>query len=136
MRCWVGPIHWPPWSSGVPSAAGRVRVRPPTRAGASGPAASGGGRARHGRRGPAPAGTDPAEIARAVCGIHAQVLSAAEVSLALRIEGATGADVRRALWEDRGLVQTYGPRGTVHLLPTRDLPMWTGASAPRWPTPS
>jgi len=83
--------------------------------------------ARHGLDGPAPAGTDPAEIARAVCGAHAQVLSAAEVSLALRIDGATGADVRRALWEDRSLVKTYGPRGTVHLLPTRDLPMWTGA---------
>ena len=67
------------------------------------------------------------EIARAVCGVHAQVLSAAEVSLALRIDGATRADVRHALWEDRSLVKTYGPRGTVHLLATRDLPMWTGA---------
>ena len=25
------------------------------------------------------------------------------------------------------LVKTFGPRGTVHLLPTADLPMWTGA---------
>ena len=90
-------------------------------------AANGRRLARHGLRRPAPPGTDPAEIARAVCGAHAQVLSAAEVSLALRIEGATGADVGRALWEDRRLVKTYGPRGTVHLLATRDLPMWTGA---------
>src|SRR4029450_9910882 len=35
MRSWVGPIHWPPWSIGVPSAAGTVRVRPPTRSRAS-----------------------------------------------------------------------------------------------------
>ena len=90
-------------------------------------AANGRRLSRHGLRGPAPAGTDMWEIARAVCGAHAQVLSAAEVSLALRIEGATCADVRRALWEDRSLVKTYGPRGTVHLLATRDLPMWTGA---------
>ena len=82
---------------------------------------------RHGLREPAPAGTEPAAVTRTMCGAHAQLLSAAEVSLALRIEGATCADVRRALWEDRSLVKTYGPRGTVHLLATRDLPMWTGA---------
>jgi hypothetical protein len=49
--------------------------------------------------------------------------------------------VRRALWEDRTLVKTFGPRGTVHLLPTADLPMWTGAlsalpsSVPQHPEP-
>jgi winged helix DNA-binding protein len=47
--------------------------------------------------------------------------------------------VRRALWDDRTLVKTFGPRGTVHLLPAVDLPMWTGAlsalpsSAPQHP---
>jgi hypothetical protein len=35
--------------------------------------------------------------------------------------------VQRALWGDRTLVKTVGPRGTVHVLPTADLPMWTGA---------
>jgi hypothetical protein len=91
------------------------------------PAANARRLARHALGAPAPAATGPAEIARAVCGAHAQVLSAAELSLALRIHGATRADVRRALWEDRSLVKTYGPRGTVHLLPTGDLPMWTAA---------
>src|SRR5215207_7237154 len=44
-------------------------------------------------------------------------------------------------WEDRTLVKTFGPRGTVHLLPTADLPMWTGAlsalpsSVPAHPEP-
>src|SRR5215510_9751595 len=69
----------------------------------------------------------PADIAGTLCGAHAQVLSAAELSIGRRIAGATRADVRRALWEDRTLVKTFGPRGTVHLLPTADLPMWTGA---------
>ncbi|WP_240649310.1 winged helix DNA-binding domain-containing protein [Streptomyces sp. Z26] len=68
-----------------------------------------------------------ARVASALCGAHAQVLSAAEVSLALRLPGTTRTDVRRALWADRTLVKTYGPRGTVHLLPTRELPLWTGA---------
>jgi hypothetical protein len=70
---------------------------------------------------------DPAGVAGLLCGAHAQVLSAAEFSIGRRIAGATRADVRRALWEDRTLVKTFGPRGTVHLLPAIDLPMWTGA---------
>ncbi|MFJ9416138.1 winged helix DNA-binding domain-containing protein [Streptomyces sp. NPDC101227] len=70
---------------------------------------------------------DPAKIAAAMCGAHAQVLSAAELSLMLRTDGGTRTAVRDALWTDRTLVKTHGPRGTVHLLPTADLPMWTGA---------
>jgi hypothetical protein len=69
----------------------------------------------------------PADIAGVLCGAHAQVLSAAELSIGRRIAGATRADVQRALWEERALVKTFGPRGTIHLLPTADLPMWTGA---------
>src|SRR3954451_3138060 len=69
----------------------------------------------------------PADIAGAMCGTHAQIMSAAELSIGLRIAGADRADVRHALWEDRTLVKTFGPRGTVHLLPAVDLPMWTGA---------
>jgi Winged helix DNA-binding domain len=72
-------------------------------------------------------GLDPAAVAGVICGVHAQVMSAAEMSLALRLEGAGRADVRDALWATRSLIKTYGPRGTVHLLPARDLPMWTGA---------
>jgi len=80
-------------------------------------------------------------MAGVMCGVHAQVLSAAELSLARRISGATQTDVRRALWDDRTLVKTFGPRGTVHLLATDELPMWTGAlsslpsSVPQHPDP-
>src|SRR5918998_4387979 len=83
----------------------------------------------------------PADIVGVVCGVHAQVLSAAELSIGRRIPGVTRTDVRRALWEDRTLVKTFGPRGTVHLLATVDLPMWTGAlsvlpsSVPMHPEP-
>jgi hypothetical protein len=69
----------------------------------------------------------PADIARVLCGAHAQILSAAELSIGRRVAGATRADVQRALWQDRTLVKTFGPRGTIHLLPTADLPVWTGA---------
>ena len=83
--------------------------------------------AQHGLARPFPSGTAVAEVAAAVSGVHAQVLSAAEVSAALRVEGATRDDVRRALWEDRTLVKTFGPRGTVHLLPAADLGRWMAA---------
>ncbi len=83
--------------------------------------------ARHGLATPLAGG--PADVAAATAGTHAQVLSAAELSIGLRLDGVTRADVRHALWTERSLVKTFGPRGTVHLLPTRDLPRWTGALA-------
>ncbi len=69
----------------------------------------------------------PADIVGTICGAHAQVLSAAELSIGLRLAGITRTDIREALWTERSLIKTFGPRGTVHLLPTQDLPMWTGA---------
>lgn len=83
--------------------------------------------ARAGLDGTAAGGGRPAGVVAAMCGAHAQVMSAAEVSVALRMEDATRADVREALWGTRSLIKTHGPRGTVHLLPTRDLPLWVGA---------
>jgi hypothetical protein len=83
----------------------------------------------------------PADIAAALCGVHAQILSAAELSIGRRIAGATRADVHAALWDERSLVKTFGPRGTVHLVAAADLSMWTGAlsafpsSVPRHPDP-
>ena len=85
-------------------------------------------------------GAAAADVARAMCGVHAQILQAAELSIGRR-NGSTRSDVQRALWVDRALVKTFGPRGTVHLLGTADLPMWTGAlsalpsSAPQFPDP-
>jgi uncharacterized protein YukE len=83
-----------------------------------------------------PEGTDPSVVAAATSGLHAQVMSAGEVSCALRINGATRETVRGALWGDRSLVKTFGPRGTVHLLAAGDLHRWTAAlSAVPWRSP-
>jgi hypothetical protein len=71
-----------------------------------------------------------------MCGAHAQIMSAAELSIAIRIAGATLESVRRVLWEEKSLVKTRGPRGTVHLLPTEDLPMWSGALSSLRPPPA
>jgi hypothetical protein len=62
-----------------------------------------------------------------VCGIHAQVLTAAELSLGLRVQGATRATVQAELWERRSLVKTHGPRTTIHLLPAAQAPLWLAA---------
>jgi hypothetical protein len=89
--------------------------------------------AHHGLATPFAPGTPVADVAAAVCGVHAQILSAAEVSAALRVAGATRSDVRRALWEDQSVVKTFGPRGTVHLLAAADLGRWmTALGAVPW----
>lgn len=80
--------------------------------------------ARHGLAAPA---TDLAGTVGVMCGAHAQVMSAAEASIGVRVAGVTRTHVRDALWVDRTLVKTRGPRGTVHLLAAADLPMWVGA---------
>src|SRR5690606_6590085 len=56
------------------------------------------------------------EVPSRLYGIHAQVMSAAELALGARMEGLTPQAVRSALWEDRTLVKTWAMRGTLHLL--------------------
>nr|WP_042189769.1 winged helix DNA-binding domain-containing protein [Kibdelosporangium sp. MJ126-NF4]CEL18869.1 FIG01121493: hypothetical protein [Kibdelosporangium sp. MJ126-NF4]CTQ95328.1 FIG01121493: hypothetical protein [Kibdelosporangium sp. MJ126-NF4] len=87
--------------------------------------------ARHGLS--TPLAARPVDVVSAMAGTHAQVMSAAEMGIALRIDGATRADVQNS----PGLVKTFGPRGTVHLLPQAELPHWLGAlsAVPSGPSP-
>jgi hypothetical protein len=82
---------------------------------------------RHGLAAPFTGAAAPADVASAMAATHAQVMSAAELAIGLRLDGATRSDVRAALWQEHSLIKTFGPRGTVHLLPARDLGMWVGA---------
>jgi len=66
-------------------------------------------------------------VASAVCGLQAQILTAAELALGIRVRGATADAVRTALWSDRLLVKTYGPRTTLHVLAADDAPVWMAA---------
>ncbi|TDB78277.1 DNA glycosylase AlkZ-like family protein [Micromonospora sp. KC723] len=59
-------------------------------------------------------------------GAHAQVASAAELSVGLRVDGTTRTTVRDALWTDNTLVKTREQRH-VHLLAAVDLPVLAGA---------
>ena len=83
--------------------------------------------ARHGLTRPL-ADPTPAGAAAAMHATHAQVMSAAEVSVAIRLPGSTRHTVRGAL-ADGSLTKTFGPRGTLHLEPTSDLALWVGALA-------
>jgi hypothetical protein len=77
---------------------------------------------------------DLAKVVGAIGGAQAQVMSAAEMQIAARVE-CSAADVRRALWEQRTLVKTWLMRGTLHLVPASDLPLYAAAMRTRWMRP-
>jgi hypothetical protein len=70
------------------------------------------------------------EVVGEACGIHAQLITAAELSVGARVQ-ATRSQVRKALWEERRLAKTYGIRGTIHLFPAGELPLWMAARRQR-----
>ena len=80
---------------------------------------------------PAP-GSALAHVAADICGVHAQMAPSAELMLGLRVAGITRQDVRAALWETRALVKTVGLRGTLHLLPAEEVPLWMAANRLRF----
>ena len=67
------------------------------------------------------------DVVREVGGIHAQVLSAAELSLSARVRGLSQKHVSKALWEERSLVKTWTLRGTLHVHPADELGLWLAA---------
>ncbi len=79
---------------------------------------------------PAPL-TDIAQVVGDLCGVQAQIITAAELATCARVEGSTQDDIRKALWHDRTLVKTYGPRNTLHLFPSDELPFWMAAMRAR-----
>jgi Winged helix DNA-binding domain len=62
-----------------------------------------------------------------IAGLHAQVMSSAELTFWARVDELAGDAVQRALWEDRSLVKLWAMRGTLHLLPAAELGTWLGA---------
>jgi hypothetical protein len=71
------------------------------------------------------------DVVRQVGGIHAQVQASAELQLAARVDGIAQQDVRDALWRDRTLVKAWTLRGTLHLHPADELPLWFAGRSPR-----
>ena len=85
---------------------------------------------RHHLTGRAPR-QDLARVVGEIGGVQAQVMSAAELQIAVRA-ACTVHDVRDALWQDRTLVKTWLMRGTLHLTRASDLPVFTAAMGRHW----
>ena len=78
------------------------------------------------------------DVVRAVCGVHAQLATGAELALSARVEGVTREVVGELLWDARALVKASTVRGTLHLHPGRELGLWKSlrATQERWREPS
>jgi hypothetical protein len=72
----------------------------------------------------------PSDLVRVVgeiCGLHAQLMSSAELSLWARVDGLERDAVQELLWKQRALVKLWAMRGTLHLLPASELGVWISA---------
>ncbi|MDE1819642.1 MAG: AlkZ family DNA glycosylase [Euryarchaeota archaeon] len=86
--------------------------------------------ARHHLLAPAPL-RDRLRVLHDIGGAQAQVLSSAELSLALRVRGLRRETFEQALWKDRSMVRAWCMRRTLHLLPSADLAVFVRGSAGR-----
>lgn len=71
--------------------------------------------------------SDLVRVAREICGLHAQLMSSAELSLWARLRDLDRDAVEEALWKQRALVKLWAMRGTLHLLPSAELGVWVAA---------
>jgi hypothetical protein len=62
-----------------------------------------------------------AQVVKEVCGIQAQDGSAATLAVRSRSVGLVVADVEQARVNDRSIIRTWGPRGTLHILASDDI---------------
>lgn len=62
-----------------------------------------------------------ADLVKELGGIQAQDTRAASLAVWVRSAGLLAADVERARVQERTIIRTWGPRGTLHLLATEDL---------------
>jgi hypothetical protein len=70
---------------------------------------------------------DLVTICRDVCGVQAQIMSAAQLQLWARNHAITPAMVNEALWKTRSLVKTSLMRQTLHLIPADEFPLYIAA---------
>jgi len=65
-----------------------------------------------------------------MCGVQAQVMSAAYLQLWTRNHALTRAEIEGALWKSRTLVKTSLMRQTLHLIPTDEFQLYVAALRP------
>ncbi|MFD0885963.1 DNA glycosylase AlkZ-like family protein, partial [Streptosporangium algeriense] len=69
-------------------------------------------------------GPDAVSVVRRLAGVQAQVASSAELAVAVRRADPRPGEIGEALWLDRTLVKTWTARGTLHLVPSDELPAY------------
>ncbi|MEU8109709.1 winged helix DNA-binding domain-containing protein [Nonomuraea muscovyensis] len=69
-----------------------------------------------------PGGPGAVAIARRLGGVQTQVPSSARLAVALRSARPATDEIDTALWADRTLAKTWVMRGTLHLVPSDELP--------------
>ena len=80
-----------------------------------------------------------ATVAQRLCGLHAQVMSSAELTLWARTTELPRETVTTALWETRALVKSWAMRGTLHLFTADDFPIYQASlksTARNWLRPA
>lgn len=90
------------------------------------------------RAGGGSADASPAAVVGRLCGVQAQVASAAELAVAARRQDAAPGDLDRELWQERSVVKCWAMRGTLHVLPAAELPTYTAtlSTARFWEAPA
>ncbi len=66
-------------------------------------------------------------VCRAICGLQAQLNSAAQLAAWARLRDLTQLDIHAALYEQRALVRTSCMRQTLHVIPAADFALYINA---------
>lgn len=66
------------------------------------------------------------DVVSDICGLHAQLMSSAELTAWARVADLEAGAVATALGDDRSLVKSWAMRGTLHLLRSSEYGMWLG----------
>jgi len=75
---------------------------------------------------------DLVKVVDHVCGLHAQVPTTPYLSLWNRVEDFEDVQLNEALYKAKSLVKTWVMRGTLHVIPSADLPVYNRALRRMW----
>jgi len=75
---------------------------------------------------------DLVKVVDDVCGLHAQAFETPNLSLWNRVENFENGLLDAALYRDKALVKVWCMRGTLHIIPSEDLPIYNKALKRMW----
>ena len=75
---------------------------------------------------------DLVEVVGDVCGLHAQAATGPYLALWNRVEGFEESFLNKALYEEKSLVKTWVMRGTLHIIPSEDMPVYNRSLRRMW----